>query len=201
MGKQAVYCVAVTVLAVWTQACGGGARVPGLAAGLSERECLVRAMYFESRRSSQEGLVAVGTVVMNRVASPRFPGTVCGVVGQRRQFAPGVLTRRLDPKQAGPAIRAADAVLSGARHDPVGKALHFHAATYKNPYPATYVTVAGGNAFYLRPGRRWRDAYTGSSPARSLSASARAAPASRPCETMGGAGAMSLACENEAPAR
>src|SRR5690606_13334803 len=36
---------------------------------MKERECLARAMFFESRRSSRDGLVAVGTVVMNRVDS------------------------------------------------------------------------------------------------------------------------------------
>jgi spore germination cell wall hydrolase CwlJ-like protein len=36
-------------------------------------------MYFESNRSSRDGLMAVGTVVMNRVASPLCPNTICGV--------------------------------------------------------------------------------------------------------------------------
>ena len=119
-------------------------------------------MYFESQRSSHEGLVAVGTVVMNRVDSQRFPNTICGVVGQHRQFAPGVLTRRMDPKQARWALHAADAVMRGERHRRVGKAMHFHAVSYKNPYPAKYVAVAGGNAFYLKTGRRWRHEYTAS---------------------------------------
>ena len=57
------------------------------AAKVDERTCLVRAMYFESNRSSRDGLMAVGTVVMNRVASQCFPNTICGVVGQPGQFA------------------------------------------------------------------------------------------------------------------
>ncbi len=130
-----------------------------MAATTDERECLVRAMYFESNRSSYDGSLAVGTVVMNRVESQRFPSSICGVVGQRKQFAPGVLTRKMDPKQMKPALHAADAVLKGGRHPKVGPALHFHAASYKNPYPAKYVTVAGGNAFYLRPGKRWASEY------------------------------------------
>jgi hypothetical protein len=35
----------------------------------NERDCLARAMFFESNRSSREGLIAVGTVVINRVKS------------------------------------------------------------------------------------------------------------------------------------
>ena len=58
---------------------------------LSPTECMTRVMYFESNRSSAEGMLAVGTVVMNRLHDPKFPNTVCGVVGQHNQFAPGVL--------------------------------------------------------------------------------------------------------------
>jgi len=123
-----------------------------------ERECLVRAMYFESNRSSESGLLGVGTVVMNRVESPRYPETICGVVGAPRQFAPGVMTRQMAQRDL-PKIEAiADHVLDGKRHEAVGNAKHFHMAglrfSYKNMH---YVTVAGGNAFYVkgeRPERR-----------------------------------------------
>ena len=172
-----------TIASVWLHGCSGrGPPGPAIRASTDARDCLARAMYFESQRSSHEGLLAVGTVVMNRVESSRHPNTICGVVGQRRQFASGVLTRRLDPRQVGPSKRAADAVLKGARYAPVGRAMHFHEASYKNPYPATYVTVAGGNAFYLRKGRRWRQAHQ----------------TVRPCEASSGSGALSLACETDA---
>ena len=189
-----------------------------MAATTDERECLVRAMYFESNRSSHDGSMAVGTVVMNRVESERFPDTICGVVGQHKQFAPGVLTRKMDPKQMKTAVHAADAVLKGERHPRVGPAMHFHAASYKNPYPARYMTVAGGNAFYLKPGRRWQHEYTGSistaekKPVESLTKRASAilagagvvpsaAAAGVPCEDADGTGAISLACETEAAGR
>ena len=194
----------------------------------SERDCLVRAMYFESNRSSQDGLMAVGTVVMNRVSSPRFPNTICGVVAQHRQFAPGVMTRPLDPRQSPPAERAANAILKGERYAPVGRAMHFHMASFKNPYPARYVAVAGGNAFYLKIGRRWRgDDATGAIASRTpdvvpASAStetalAATAPetflqrlyknasaggqAAKPCDSATGFGAISLACETDAENR
>ncbi len=54
-----------------------------------EKECLVRAMYFEANRSSDAGLLGVGTVVMNRVESPRYPSTICGVVGAPASSRPG----------------------------------------------------------------------------------------------------------------
>lgn len=116
-----------------------------------EKDCLVRAMYFESNRSSEAGLLGVGTVVMNRVEAGKYPETICGVVGAPRQFASGVLTRPM-PEHTRPQIEAlAEDILNGRRNEAVGSAKHFHMAGlrfgYKNMH---YVTVAGGNAFYLR---------------------------------------------------
>jgi spore germination cell wall hydrolase CwlJ-like protein len=124
------------------------------AATTDERTCLIRAMYFESNRSSGNGLLAVGTVVMNRVASPRYPHTICGVVGQPGQFASGVLTRPMNRRELPPVERAADAVLKGERYAPVGDAMHFHVAGLRIPYHVQYMTVAGGNAFYRKLGGR-----------------------------------------------
>lgn len=122
-----------------------------IAGNADDRDCLTRAMYFESHRSSETGLLAVGTVVMNRVASPKFPDTVCGVVGQPRQFASGVLSRPMDETARAEIAEVADAVLAGARHEPVKDAMFFHQAgltfSYNNMH---YVTVAGGNAFYKK---------------------------------------------------
>ena len=142
-----------------------GAVLSGLAAcgtlssASSDRQCLARAMYFESIRSSDDGMLAVGTVVINRVQSGKYPKTVCGVVGQKNQFAPGVLTRPMtEGKSRERAERIAGQVLSGKRHRGVGKAMFFHTAgrtyRYSNMH---YLLVAGGNAFYERKptGRRY----------------------------------------------
>ena len=123
-----------------------------------EKDCLVRAMYFESNRSSDAGLLGVGTVVMNRVESARYPETSCGVVGAPRQFAAGVLSRPMTEKTL-PRIQAlAEDILDGRRNESVGNAKHFHMAGMRFGYANMhYVTVAGGNAFYLkgeRPERR-----------------------------------------------
>lgn len=109
----------------------------------------MRAMYFESNRSSSEGMLAVGTVVMNRVNDPRYPKSVCGVVGQQNQFAQGVLTRKMTDSGAVLAAQVADQVLRGARHPGVQTAQHFHTAGLRFPYNNMhYVLEAGGNEFY-----------------------------------------------------
>ncbi|WP_425500128.1 cell wall hydrolase [Propylenella binzhouense] len=121
---------------------------------------MARVMYFESNRSSDDGMLAVGTVVMNRVKSPKFPNTVCGVVGQKNQFAPGVLSRPMTDSGKPRAERVAKAVLRGARHPHVKpNVMFFHTAGYKFPYKnMNYQVIAGGNAFYEkrtpRPGER-----------------------------------------------
>ena len=170
-------------------------------------------MYFESNRSSRDGLMAVGTVVMNRVASPVYPNTICGVVGQPGQFAAGVLTRPLNAKELPPVERAADAILAGERYKPIGDAMHFHVAALNIPYRVQYVAMAGGNAFYLKTDRRRRDlAAVASSTTETTLAAARPKPGvmqwlyatfaeaqpSKSCDQTASAfGATSLACEDE----
>ncbi len=53
-----------------------------------ERRCLSIAIYFEARGEPVRGQVAVGQVILNRVRSPLFPETICGVVYQG-QMNPG----------------------------------------------------------------------------------------------------------------
>lgn len=96
--------------------------------------------------------------MLNRVGAPRYPDTICGVVGAPRQFAPGVLTRQMVARDLPKAEAAAEAILAGKRNEAVGNAKHFHMAGLRFSYPNMhYVTVAGGNAFYVkgeRPERR-----------------------------------------------
>lgn len=44
-------------------------------------------IYHEARGESLDGMLAVGIVTMNRVASDKYPNTVEGVVKQRSQFS------------------------------------------------------------------------------------------------------------------
>ncbi len=123
---------------------GGCARVKVM----SSEECLARAMYFESNRSSPEGMMAVGTVVMNRLESGKYPQSVCGVVGQKNQFAPGVLSKPMG-KGKDLAVSTARQVIRGQRHPRVQRAMFFHTAGYSYPYSnMQYLTIQGGNAFY-----------------------------------------------------
>jgi spore germination cell wall hydrolase CwlJ-like protein len=122
-----------------------------------DKECMERVMFFESNRSSRDGMIAVGTVVMNRLRSGKHGDSVCAVVGERGQFAPGVMTRRMNSRALPDVQEAAEAVLKGERHAKMRSAMYFHTAGLKFPYNNMhYVAVAGGNAFYEKRGRNWQ---------------------------------------------
>lgn len=122
-----------------------------------EKECLERAMFFESNRSSRDGMIAVGTVVMNRLRSGKHGSTICEVVGERGQFAPGVMTRPMNSKAMPDVEEAAEAVLKGERKAKLKNTMYFHTAGLRFPYKNMHYTmVAGGNAFYEKRGRNWQ---------------------------------------------
>ncbi|NTH77201.1 cell wall hydrolase [Rhizobium rhizogenes] len=119
-----------------------------------DRDCLKRVMYFESEHSDHDGYMAVGTVVMNRLTSGAYANSICGVVAQERQFAPGVMTRLVRPEAEPELDTAATAILRGERHAGVKDAMFFHTNGLKFPYNNMhYVAIAGGNAFYEKRGR------------------------------------------------
>ena len=59
------------------------------ASGGAQWRCLTEALYFEARGEDVAGQFAVAEVILNRVDSRAFPGSVCGVVrqGTGRKFA------------------------------------------------------------------------------------------------------------------
>jgi spore germination cell wall hydrolase CwlJ-like protein len=100
-----------------------------------ELDCLTQAVYFEARGESRKGQAAVATVIMNRVKSPLFPKTVCGVVyqgashrnGCQFSFACDGLAERVREATAWDRAREVAArALSGAVLREVGSATHFH---------------------------------------------------------------------------
>jgi spore germination cell wall hydrolase CwlJ-like protein len=114
-------------------------------------------MFFESNRSSRDGMIAVGTVVMNRLRSGQHGSTICQVVGEPGQFAPGVLTRPMNSRALPDVEEAADAVLRGERKAKLKNTMYFHTAGLRFPYKNMHYTmVAGGNAFYEKRGRNWQ---------------------------------------------
>lgn len=98
-----------------------------------ENARLLAALIFcEAGNQPYEGQVAVGAVVMNRVNSGAYPGTIRGVIYQSGQFGPA-MTGWLDSVLAGgsytqTALQAAYDALAGS--DPSGGCLSFGNGNY-----------------------------------------------------------------------
>lgn len=108
---------------------------------------LSRIIFSESGNQSMKGQLAVGNVVMNRLASPMFPNTIKGVLFQKNQFSPamsGSIHRTPGPVS----VIAAKLVLDGAVV--LEDALFFNRAGM-NTFAArnrTYVETIGAHSFY-----------------------------------------------------
>jgi spore germination cell wall hydrolase CwlJ-like protein len=132
----------------------------------SEQRCLAEAVYFEARSEPEEGQAAVAQVVLNRVRSGLYPGSICGVVYQNRhrhlacQFTfacEGKALRIGDRESWDTAKRVAGAVLEGRTYlADVGGATHYHADYVKPSWSRRLkkMDVIGRHIFYkLRPGQ------------------------------------------------
>lgn len=143
-------------------------------------ECLTAAVYYEAASEPDQGQRAVAQVVLNRVAHPSYPNTVCGVVyqGSERttgcQFSftcDGALSRRPNPFFWERARRVAETALSGYVEPSVGLATHYHTVAI-HPYWApslNYITTVGAHRFYKFKGRAgeagtFRFAFAGGEP-------------------------------------
>ena len=114
--------------------------------------CLARNVYFEARGEPEAGQYAVAEVTMNRKASGRYPGTVCGVVYERQAFSWTAVDILPEPEGEAwdRAQEIAEEVYYG-RHTPVlNGALFFHATYVKPDWAAERRRVAriGNHVFY-----------------------------------------------------
>ena len=102
-------------------------------ASSSDRELLAGLIYCEAGNQSWDGKVAVGAVVLNRVASSSFASTIKGVIYESAQFSPAG-SGWLDSVIANGSIPsscydAADAALAG--ENPIGSAMYFNTGSGK----------------------------------------------------------------------
>lgn len=122
--------------------------------------CLAEAIYFEAGNKGEQGRRAVAHVIMNRMASQKFPNSVCGVISEGQSKGNCQFSYRCDldytnfryPDQRMRAKATATAVLMGDSNDPTGGAHFFH-ADYAKPgrwfSSLKRVGTFGGNIFYL----------------------------------------------------
>ncbi|MEM6409014.1 MAG: cell wall hydrolase [Pseudomonadota bacterium] len=133
------------------------ARAP--ASGGAQWACLSEAIYFEARGESLKGQIAVAEVILNRVASPKFPDTVCKVINQGtgRKYAcqftytcdglPETITEPAAYERSGKIARM---MLDGAPRKLSGGALFYHTTAVKPRWARKFERTArmGVHLFY-----------------------------------------------------
>lgn len=115
----------------------------GAASDASDLSMLAAIIECEAGGENYEGMLAVGSVVMNRVSSPQFPNTVAGVIYQGGQFSPvasGRFASVLASGAAGACRKAAGEVLGGR--------ITVSCLYFRSNNGSIQGTVIGNNVFY-----------------------------------------------------
>jgi N-acetylmuramoyl-L-alanine amidase len=115
--------------------------------------CLALNLYHEARGEGVEGMLAVGTVTLNRTAHPDWPDDVCEVVYQPDQFS---WTRAGEPPVAEPdgwglAVALAEDMIAGGADSVLDeRALFYHATTVSPGWAQSMALLGriGDHLFY-----------------------------------------------------
>lgn len=134
---------------------------PDAAVNEAELECLAKAVYFEARGEPLDGQRAVAEVILNRVDSPRFPSTVCGVVSQGGrggcQFSYHCAGSRAIRERGAyaRAMRVASSALAGRPRTLTDGATYFHTRSVRPSWSHRFVRTAqiGHHLFYRQDQR------------------------------------------------
>tara|TARA_B100001142_G_scaffold94267_2_gene96087 strand:- start:8791 stop:9252 length:462 start_codon:yes stop_codon:yes gene_type:complete len=131
----------------------------------NEKGCLVEAVYHEARGESFLGQVAVANVILNRVASPKFPPTICKVVHDAKLWKGRIIKNKcafsyycdgklewqfVDPVALEMSVKISELAIDGLTVRSVMDATHYH-ATYVSPFWAKnfkLVSQIGQHKFY-----------------------------------------------------
>lgn len=120
--------------------------VPDTPAETTDLVLFAAILQCEAGGYNYDGILAVATVIMNRVESPLYPNTISGVVYQGGQFAPtwdGSLSRVLQSGPVSLCYQIAQAALGGARLASVSGCYQFRSASTG----VSGINI-GGNVFF-----------------------------------------------------
>lgn len=115
----------------------------------SDLYLLAKCIYAESRGESYTGQVAVGAVILNRVASSQFPNTISGVIYQRNAFT-AVSDGQINLEPDKTAMNAASDAMNG--WDPTYGCLYYYnpaVATSSWIFSRQTVTTIGKHVFAI----------------------------------------------------
>lgn len=113
--------------------------------------CMAKVVRHEAANQSRVGQLAVAQLIMNRLRTPGFPKTICGVVHQPGQF---FNTNTYHPSKADRLWQTAWDVSVEARHtlseSVIGKALFYNTARARSAFHAgrKHIATIGDHAFF-----------------------------------------------------
>ena len=115
----------------------------------SDLMMLAATIQAEADNQSYEGKLAVGSVIMNRVKSSKFPNSISGVITQNKQFASyssGMVTAIMAKGPNETCLSVANEVIAGKRN---GNWLFFMTKPYADKFGITGYTQIGDHVFFL----------------------------------------------------
>ena len=115
----------------------------------SDLYLLAKCIYAEARGESYTGQVAVGAVILNRVASSKFPNTISGVIYQRHAFT-AVSDGQINLSPDKTAMNAAQDAMNG--WDPTYGCIYYYnpaVATSSWIFSRQTVTTIGKHVFAI----------------------------------------------------
>lgn len=127
----------------------------------SEWQCLKEALYFEARGETVKGQFAVAEVILNRVDSPAFPNSICGVIhqGTGKRYAcqftytcDGHEEVIREPRAYQRVAKVAAAMVAGAPRQLTDGATYYHTAHVKPRWANRFAKTAsiGVHHFYRK---------------------------------------------------
>lgn len=123
----------------------------------NEEYCLAKNIYHEAGVESERGMIAVGQVTLNRVATGRWGNSICEVVHSYKQFSWTLDPSKVEEKPRGElwekSLAAAHKVFAGKRIKAVANSLFYHTDYIKTPYWAdkkARIAQIGQHMFYTK---------------------------------------------------
>ncbi len=120
------------------------------------QNCLALALYWEARGEGRDGMIAVGSVVLNRIEHAQFPDDTCSVIREGGETAPCQFSWWCDGRSDRPtqdalwaeSRKTARELLTGKADDPTNGALYFHHESIDPPWEKERTARIGSHIFY-----------------------------------------------------